>query len=402
MEIKLIVTICVLILVGYVFDITSRHTKVPSVIFLMVLGWIVRNFTADLNLMNLSVLLPIFGTIGLVLIVLEGGLELEINSKKRQLITRSIWSAFLPITILCLLLGLGINFHTGAGLKASLLNAVPFCIISSAIAIPAVHNFDKKLKEMVIYESSMSDIIGVIVFNFLISNEIIQMSSFLAFGLQIIIMIIISLIASLCLAFLIKKIDHHVKLIPIMIMVVMIYAIAKIYHLPALMFILIFGLFLNNLDELKNMTLIKNLEPKKLDMEVHRFARLVSEMAFLIRTVFFILFGYTITLDKLLNVGTIGYSLLIFVIIIFIRWIQLKLSGEKINPSLFIAPRGLITVMLFISIPIHNHITLISESMIIQVIVISIIVMTAGMLFYTNPNSEKNRSINLLNLDTKP
>jgi len=314
MTLHLIITICLLILIAYGFDITSRHTKVPTIFFLLLLGWGLKKMAVafELDLININLLLPIFGTIGLILIVLEGGLELEINKEKKTIIKTALWSALIPLLILALIIGLGIHFYFGADLMDSFINAVPFCVISSAIAIPSVQNLDKKEKEMVIYESSMSDIIGVVLFNFLVSNEVIRLTSFLNFGIQVFIMLVISLVSSMGLAFLIKKIDHQVKLIPIMMMMVLIYSIAKAYHLPALLFILIFGLFLNNLDEFKKFKFIRYLEPDQLELEVHRFTRLVAEAAFLIRSIFFILFGYTITVSNLLNTSTIGYAVLIW------------------------------------------------------------------------------------------
>ncbi|MBB5438166.1 hypothetical protein HDC92_001841 [Pedobacter sp. AK017] len=384
MTLPLIITICVLILIAYAFDITSRHTKIPTIIFLLLLGWGVKKLTEvfNLNLIDLGPLLPVFGTIGLILIVLEGGLDLEINKQKKKLIKKAVWSALLPLAALCLFIGIAIHLLNKSSLMDSLINAVPFCIISSAIAIPSVQNLNNKLKEMVIYESSMSDILGVILFNFLIRSEVIEASSFLIFGLQIFVMLIISLVASMGLAFLIKKIDHQVKLIPIMMMVVLIYSVAKAYHLPALLFILIFGLFLNNLDEFKNISFIRQLEPKKLDIEVHRFSRLVAETAFLIRTIFFILFGYTITVEKLFNLSTLSYAFLIVVLILVVRFVQIKISRLKINPILFIAPRGLITIMLFISIPLKDRIAFVSESLVLQVIILSILVMMLGLMFH--------------------
>jgi hypothetical protein len=51
--------------------------------------------------------------------------------------------------------------------------------------------------------------------------------------------------------FLLNKIDHHIKFVPIILLIILIYEISKIFHLPALIFILVFGLSIGNLDELK-------------------------------------------------------------------------------------------------------------------------------------------------------
>lgn len=390
MTLSLIITICVLILIAYSFDITSKHTKIPTVIFLLLLGYVVKKLVLlfNLKIVDVSSLLPIFGTLGLILIVLEGALELQLSKEKLPLIKKSWWSAFLPLAALCLLIGVTVHIYTGDSLLDSLLNAAPYCVISSAIAIPSVQNLNPANKEFVIYESSMSDIIGVILFTFLLGNEVIQLSSFLHFGFQILLILVISFIASIALAYLIKKIDHHVKMIPIMVMVVLVYAIAKIYHLPALVFILILGLFLNNLDEMKHISFIRKLDPTQLDAELRRFALLAGEAAFLIRTIFFLLFGYFIKAEDLLNLDTLPYALIIIALILIVRLIQFKITKTPVHPMLYIAPRGLITIMLFLEIPYARKVLVMNESLLMQVIVLSILTMMLGLMFYKPKKNE--------------
>ncbi len=386
MTTALIISLCVLVLVAYAFDLSSKHTKIPTVIILLIMGYAIH-FAVDffaIKIPNLNQLLPFVGIIGLILIVLEAGLDLELNKSKKRMVAKSFLSALLPLICLFLIIGFAINYFSGASIMHSFINAIPFCIISSAIAIPSVQNLSDDKKEFVVYESSMSDIIGVVLFNFFLANETFGVGSFLVFIGQIILMLLISLVASIGLAFVIKKIDHHVKFIPIMVMIILIYEISKVYNLPALLFILIFGLFLNNLDELQHFSFIKKLEPKRLNVEVHRFAKLIGEVAFLVRTIFFLLFGYTITSESLLNIETLPFALGIIGIIIFIRFIQLRISKTAISPLLFIAPRGLITIMLFISIPMAKKVSLVNDSLLIQVIILSALVMMFGLLFGKN------------------
>ncbi len=244
MTIPLVISLCLLVLVAYAFDLSSKHTKIPTVIILLILGYLMH-YGIDffgIKIPDLNPLLPIVGTLGLILIVLEAGLDLELNKSKKMIISKSFLSALLPLMLLFLILGFGINYYTDASLMNSFINAIPFCIISSAIAIPSVQNLSEDKKEFVVYESSMSDILGVILFNFFLSNDTIGLNSFLSFIVQIVVMLAISLVASIGLAFMIKKIDHHVKFIPIMVMIILVYEISKIYHLPALIFILMDGI----------------------------------------------------------------------------------------------------------------------------------------------------------------
>lgn len=382
----LIIVLCLLILIAYAFDLSSKHTKIPTVIILLIMGYSINQAVVffEVKMPNLDSLLPILGTVGLILIVLEAGLDLELNKKKKKLITSSFFSALIPLLVLLLIFGFVINNYTGQDLMTSLLNAVPFCIISSAIAIPSVQNLANAKKEFVVYESSMSDIFGVILFNFFIRNDAIDFGSFVTFFTQILIILVISLVSSLGLAFLIKKIDHHVKFIPIIVMIILIYFIAKIYHLPALVFILIFGLFLNNLDELTRFNFVKKLQPEKLNLEVREFAKLIGEVSFLVRTIFFLLFGYTITADVLLNSETVSFAFGAVVIIVLVRIIQLKVLKIEFSPLLFVAPRGLVTIMLFLSIPFAKSFDFVNSSLVIQVIILSAVIMMVGLLFSKN------------------
>jgi cell volume regulation protein A len=382
MTVTIIITFCVLLLIAYVFDLTSSKTKVPSVILLLLLGWSVRQITqwTDVQLPDFSPILPVFGTIGLILIVLEGSLELELNQSKFGLIRKSFFGALIPMLALAFLLAFAFQQFGNSSFKDSLTNAIPFCVISSAIAIPSVRNLSSNNKEFVIYESSLSDILGVLIFNFIALNETIDRFSFGNFALQLLIITVVSFVATIGLSFLLSKIEHHIKFIPIILLVVLIYAVSKIYHLPGLIFILIFGLSIGNLDELKRFKWIERLKPDELNKEVRKFKELTIEAAFLVRALFFLLFGYLIETSEVLNADTFLWALAIVFSIFVFRTIQLKLSKLPLHPLLFVAPRGLITILLFLSIEPINTISLVNKSLIIQVIILTALLMMINLM----------------------
>jgi len=382
MTITIIITFCVLLLIAYVFDLTSSKTKVPSVILLLLLGWSVRQLTVwfDIQVPDFSPILPALGTIGLILIVLEGSLELELNKSKFGLIRQSFFGALLPMIALTFLLAFAFRYFGHFGLKDSLTNAIPFCVISSAIAIPSVRNLSSHNREFVIYESSLSDILGVLIFNFIALNESVDTNSFAHFALQLLIIAIVSFIATIGLSFLLNKIEHHIKFVPIILLVVLIYAVSKIYHLPGLIFILLFGLSIGNLDELKQFKWIEKFKPDELNKEVNKFRELTIEGAFLVRALFFLLFGFLIETTEVLNTDTLLWALAIVFFIFAFRTIQLKLSKLPLQPLLFIAPRGLITILLFLSIEPAHSISLVNESLIIQVIILTALIMMIGLM----------------------
>ena len=378
----IIISICVLLLIAYIFDVSSPKTRIPSVILLLLVGWAARqgaNFLG-LHIPDLSPILPVIGTVGLILVVLEGSLEVELNRSKLGLIVRSTVVALLPIILLSMLLALAFEHFDGISFRTGLLNAIPLCVISSTIAISSSQNLPTKDSEFVTYESSLSDIFGVIFFNFVVRNEVIDLSSFTEFGAQIVIILVVTVAATLGLSFLLSKIKHHVKFLPIILLIILIYTIAKMYHLPALIFIFVLGLFIGNLDKFERFRFMKRLRPEILVKEVSRLQELTKEITFSIRSLFFLLFGYLIETSELLNTNTLVWAIAISGGIFLVRFIFLKLSGQNVFPLLFIAPRGLITILLFISIPVGQTTNLVNNSLIIQVIIITALIMMIGLM----------------------
>ena len=378
----IIISLCLLLLISYMFDISSPKTKIPSVILLLIVGWAVRQ-AADffgISIPNLSPILPIIGTVGLILIVFEGALDLELNRSKKKLIISSISMSLIPMLVLSIDIGLAFDAIFGVEFRQGLLNAVPFAVISSAIAISSAKNLLPKDREFVIYESTFSDIFAVVLFNFIIRNEVIDGNSFVVFGWQLILILVITVIATLGLSLLMSKIRHRVKFVPIILLIILIYAIAKEYHLPALIFIFILGLFIGNLDKFKRFRFVDKLQPEIMVKEVVKLNDITTEITFSIRSLFFILFGYLINTHELLNAKTFIIATGILVGIIVLRIIGLKIARQNLNPLLYVAPRGLITILLFITIPDTERIPMVNNSLVIQVIVLTALFMMVGLM----------------------
>jgi cell volume regulation protein A len=397
---EIIITICVLLLVAYIFDLTASTTKIPSVILLLGLGYLVNNLSQmfDLGIPDLSALLPVLGTIGLILIVLEGSLELDLKESTIPIIKKSLFMAFVPMMIFAFALAYAFHVFGGYGWRECLTNAIPFSIISSAIAIPSVSNLGPERKAFVIYESSLSDIFGVIFFNFLVRNANITVTSFVDFFLQLILIFIISVVATVGLSIMLRKLKHHIKFVPILILIVLIYAVSKLYHLPALLFIMLFGLSIGNLDKLKDNPWVARLKPMRMKREVFRFKDIVVEATFLIRVLFFLLFGFLIQTEEILNLETLKWAGAIVGSVVVLRGITLLILKSDLLPLMFIAPRGLITILLFVLIPSDEMIPLVNKSLVIQVILLSVIIMMLGLMF-TKRKKSGNNIVHVINDD---
>lgn len=80
----IILLIGIIIILSYLFDQIGRILKVPSVILLLGAGIalqpIFRNLALEIP--YIKVILPTLGTVALLLIVLEGALDLYISKEK--------------------------------------------------------------------------------------------------------------------------------------------------------------------------------------------------------------------------------------------------------------------------------------------------------------------------------
>lgn len=379
----IIISLCFLLLLAYLFDITSSKTRIPSVLFLLLAGWLTKVIVVEMlniSLPDLTFTLPILGTVGLILIILEASLELELNKDKFPFILKTALFALLPILIISSTLALAFWYFGNIPFKVGFVNSIPLAVISSSIAISSAKNLPAEDREFIVYESSLSDIFGIIAFNFFVFNNGIEVKSIITFAFETLLILIIASLTTLSLAFLLSRIKHHVKFIPIIVIIIMIYAISKVYHLPALILILVFGLFLGNIDKIERTSkLFEMLRVDVLSDEVDRFKELTIEFTFLVRSFFFLLFGYLIETSNLLNLKTVLWSIAICALIYVLRFILIKAFKLSAKPILFIAPRGLITILLFISIPVSYRIDLVNESLIVQVVILTSLMMLGAM-----------------------
>lgn len=388
----ILLAVTLLLLISYAFDLTSEKTKIPSVLLLLFTGWLLKVVMLSFNivLVDFSSVLPVLGTLGLILIVLEGSLDLEFTHKKKKVIIKTFAIALLPIIILTVVFASAFCIWGGVDLRSAILNAIPFCIISSAIAIPSVRFFDEQAREFVIYESSFSDIIGIILFNFFALNTTINLLSIGNFFIGLFVMFLISLVMTLFLANMINRIQYHVKYIPIILFIVLTYAISKSFHLPALLFILFFGLAINNFHTFADrLDFLHKIGGPDIHTEISRFKEIVVEAAFLVRSAFFLLFGFQIETNELLNLGSFLLALPMVAAIFIVRVVVLKLFRVRNSVLIYFVPRGLIMILLLLSIEPPNRLPFISNSLTIQVIILTSLALMIGV--FASAKTGKNK-----------
>ena len=399
---SILIVLPLLVVFSYLFDAIARKTKFPSVILLMFTGIIIRTATNLYGFTDfgfLDKLIPVLGTVGLILIVLEGALELDIKKEKLPVILKGFFAAALILILNIIAVSWAFENLLNLEHKTAVIFAIPLAIISSAVAIPSAAGLLNREKEFVVYESTFSDILGIMIFNYAIrqfeSNQtLISAESIVALGLQIIGVIVVSLIITYLLFQLLQKIEHHVKFFLILALLVLVYAFGKFFHLPALVTIFIFGLFLSNVKALLPGFMQRYLDLNQTEKGLHEFHILTAESTFLVKTFFFLFFGFSISLVEFSSIAPFIYGVLIFGIMLLIRYMYFIVTTFKIKPSplVYMSPRGLISILLFLQIKevtfVNTSRSIIDEQVLLVVILASMLMMTLGTMKKTKQDSK--------------
>jgi len=381
----IILFLCILVIISYIFAITSKYSKIPSVILLIALGIGIQLIgkSTKLELPNLQPILPVIGTLGLIMIIMEASLDLKLERSKKGLILKSISSAFILFAAFTAAFSYIMVEFFDYSLRDSLLNGIPLGIISSSVAIPSAIHLHVYEKEFIVYESSFSDIFGIILFDFILINKSSIGTGILNFGTSIFFTLIIAIITSSILALLLHKVKYHVHYVIIMTSVVLVYMLAKLVHLPALLLVLVFGLVMSNNQILQHTVANKIFNFDEFSDDLDSFKKILTELTFLVRSFFFIMFGYYTRIEGLFDWHTIVTAVSITGGIFILRMIYLKFILKlPLVPLLFFFPRGLITILLFLSVPLVSRISVISEEVITMVILLTIIILMIGNIFY--------------------
>ncbi|MFD2562265.1 cation:proton antiporter domain-containing protein [Aquimarina rubra] len=382
---NLIIEVSLVLILSFIFNGIAKKTNVPAVLMLIILGIIIQYAIKSFGegAFNFFPMLEVLGIVGLIMIVLEAALELKLKREKLVPILKSLAIALIGLVASAYVAAVVLKaLIDGMTWQSALLYATPLSILSSAIIIPSVAGLSEAKKEFHVYESTFSDILGIMMFYFLTGKlNPAEDAGVTGFVFNLIITIIISLIASYGIILIFQKIKSQVKLFLLIAVLLLLYGVGKKMHLSSLIIILIFGLVIANMKLFFQWKLEKLLDYERAKAIYHELHVITAETAFVVRTLFFVIFGITITLSSLLNLKVTLISILIIISIYVIRYGLLRLFvGKDISPQLFIAPRGLITVLLFYAIPTEAVIPGFEPGILLFVIIGTSLIMTGGMI----------------------
>jgi NhaP-type Na+/H+ or K+/H+ antiporter len=379
--------LCVVIIISFFCNLLARKTNIPSVLMLVALGVIIQQILLYFTMKpNFGSVLEILGIVGLIMIVLEAALDLELKKENWAVIWKSFTVASFSLVLTSLALSFIIQFFIpGLEFLKALVYALPLSIMSSSIIIPSVANLNQYKKEFLIYESTFSDILGIMVFYMIVENidvEGMRQLSF-AIGSNIVLTLVISVVLSYVLLYVIQNIKGEVKFFLFLAVLVLLYSVGKMFHLSSLIIILMFGLLLRNHKVLLFGKLEQWLKDTRIEAVFDEFKMITVETSFLVRTFFFVVFGMTLPLTSLLNWNVWLISIIFLAVTYILRFgLFFVVENKDTMPQTFIAPKGLISILLFFAIPESLKTEGFESGVLFVVIIATTIIMAWSLIAY--------------------
>jgi cell volume regulation protein A len=340
-----------IIFIGYAGLIFFKKTKISEILVLLLIGVLLGPVFGFLGVNELIIFqgfLPFFASFALMVILFEGGMQLNFFKTIRSLPSAFIFTFSVFILTLILISALWFVF-TGNLLHGILLGAI-LGGTSSAVIIPIVNNTSAKeeTKTLLGLESALTDALCVIsavaVASFiallgvgtgsLVNFSDIGSSILAAFSIASVGGFILGLIWVKLLFFFEKKPYEYLLTLAVL---MLLYSSIEYFGGNGAIAALVFGLVLGNSEDLTTML---RLTPRKIEGTIKSFQ---MEVSFIVRTFFFVYLGLLFKPSFLNDFFVLGISLGIILIILISRFFGAKIAS-MLNKE-FVSDKLLIITM---------------------------------------------------------
>jgi cell volume regulation protein A len=361
-----------LLILAFAANRLARRTGVPDILVLMATGLLLGPTLHWINAAKFEPATRGFGTLALILIIFEAGLDLKLGETLRyfpaglflSVLTYALSTA--AVTEICILV-LHLPRH-----DALLAGATLGCM-SSAVVLPVLQQVDLRdsARVTLMVEAAFGDALGVLTVGSLLGTladtsesggsrptpSVLLGGLVGDFTLKIVLSLVIALAAGMLwsrvLPYLSDQRSWHLLTLGA---VLILYAVAELLHGSDLFAVMVFGVVLANVP-VKGITLggVRILAPPGAHAQTEILS-FHSELGFLVRTFFFVLIGTIIKFSDLRHAGLISLTVLCALFVIRVVSIQIgrvawrgATSRERELACLMI-PRGLVTAVLALKV----------------------------------------------------
>jgi cell volume regulation protein A len=301
---------------AYLFE----KTRIPDVLILMGLGFILGPVAKLVDPSALRLVSPYFGTLALVVILFEGGLGIDL----RQLISQFAPATFLTLfTFVLTMAGIAFLGHQALGLSwtaASILGAILCASPSPSISIPVISRMKipEKTKTLMVLESGLADVLAVVVALALIDVAIQGQTQIVGqtFVRLIQAFLVASTLAGLAGIAWLKILNllgrHHLSYMMTLGVTLALYSLVEWLGGSGAIAALVFGITLTNSEQVF----------RRFQMDHHflidkKLVAFHAEISFFIRTFFFVYLGWVTSLkdfNLLFGIFVVGLLMTMFLV----------------------------------------------------------------------------------------
>lgn len=367
-----------LLVLAFVANRFSHRTRVPDVIVLMAAGVVLGPVLHLINAVRFPEITRGVGTLALILILFAAGLEMDLRRSMRQFVAGAV------LAILSYALALaGLYFFCahvfGLHRMAALLVAAPLACTSGSIILPVLDqlNLHRELKTVLVIEASFSDGLGALMVSVLVGmtgngtasatgqafHELAKISGGRIlgsvagqFGYRFLLGFVIALVAGFLWSRVLPRISNRQFWQALTFAALLIvYAVAGAAGGSDLFAVLVFGATLASMLGPESFLQDFGFEVLSKD-ESNQMYSFHSELAFLVRSFFFVLLGALIEFRGLREQLLSGLGMLAVIIVARViavtgsrvAWRGATPRGRELAMTLI--PRGLVTAVLVLEV----------------------------------------------------
>ncbi len=336
-----------IIFIGYFGELISKKYNIPSALFLLLLGLILK-FTNYIDPTPLIGIQPLFGSLALILIMFDGSLSMNIynvifkSGKSFMMsIIITILSIISSIVLLHYVFGFDIIIGAIVGALAGGIGSTTTISIISGLSVP------RKIIDFLTLESSITDVFSIILTLILTTALVSGVIDIQKIGAGVLstfsIGAFLGLIIGLIFITVLHKIKSEYGYMVTFGVILFLYALSGIFGGSGAISILVFGILLGNEKEVKRIFRLKG------DGTRTQIKKFQAEISFFVRTFFFVYLGFVVALGGIQNF-LIALSLIVAfsaVRYISVYWVTRKSEFfEYKNLLTAVNPRGLATAVL--------------------------------------------------------
>jgi cell volume regulation protein A len=350
-----------LLVVAFLANKVFRLTRIPDVVLLMGLGVLLGPVSHLVDAHRFSQATSLLGTLAIILVLFEGGLELDLGDTLRHF-PGSLLLAMLAFAFSGALVGLIVSRALQLPLVDGLLVGAALGCTSSTVVLPVLQQLtvSEAVKATLMLEASWGDVLAVLTVGLLLGIK--DQPNHVAAGLlhsvilQVGVALLFAVSVGICWSRLLHFLsDQRFWQVLTFSIVLVLYGGMEALGANGLIAVLAFGLTLSNFPGIDPGLGFSHLTTHTVESQ-QALLTFHSELAFLVRTFFFVLIGAIAQLGTfrehpLLMAGTLGAIFAArWLAIHSSRWAWREIDATGREVILWMLPRGLITVVLAIQI----------------------------------------------------